>query len=210
MTEQDNDARKADWDEIKAATNRIMSMLDPQGEREYELHDKSFLELVDFWVMLATTSVPSHIKPQFDPVELLKFYTELFSNPEILHAKFSEHIDRIFLLIGSHFNDYGLPVLIENPAIPLSLRENAAQIAVRRRVLLSTKVRSRSVPTFLKNASIHEQGNFSLQAGWSSPKMMRQFREIPPSGRLGENRPEDMLPYRGKQSIKNRDFRFRY
>jgi len=118
MTDQDDDKDR------KADTERLMSMLDPEGERDVDLHSKSFEQLVDFLGMLATVPVPSHIKPQFDPIELLQFYTELFLKPEILHAKFSEHIDRIFLLVGSSFISCGLPILIENPAIPLQLREN--------------------------------------------------------------------------------------
>ncbi len=124
MLAQDDNARKAEIDELMVATERIMSMLDPEGEREYDLHNKSFEEFVDFFGMLATVPVPGHIKPQFDPVELLQFYTELFLKPEILHAKFSEDIDRIFLHIGGDSNSYELPTLIEDPAIPLQLREN--------------------------------------------------------------------------------------
>lgn len=124
MASQDDDARSAEWDELIAATEQIMSMLDPEGEREYDLHSKSFEEIVDFFGMLVTVPVPTYVKPQFDPIELLQFYTELFLKPEILHVKFGENIDRFFSLIGKNFGSYGLPTLMENPAIPLQLREN--------------------------------------------------------------------------------------
>ncbi len=34
---------QAQIDEMIAATDRIMSMLDPEGEREYDLHHKSLV-----------------------------------------------------------------------------------------------------------------------------------------------------------------------
>src|SRR5689334_16447060 len=121
MSTEDDEVHKREVEQLKADTKRIMSMLDPEGEREYDLHNRSFEETVDFFGMLAAVTVPSHIKPRFDPVEMIKFYTDLFHKPEILHAKYSGDIDRIFLLIGNGF-DYGLPTLMENPAIPLQLR----------------------------------------------------------------------------------------
>src|ERR1041384_1523961 len=101
MSIEDDEVSKREWEELKVNTDRIMLMLDPEGEREYELHGKSFEETVDFFGMLASATVPSHIKPRFDPVEMLKFYIDLFQKPEILHAKYSGNIDRIFLLIGN-------------------------------------------------------------------------------------------------------------
>src|SRR5258708_26261877 len=101
MTDQnDNSKPTPDFDDLVETTNRIMSMLDPEGERDYDLHNKTFEQLVDFLGDLAAAPVPSFIKPQFEPVELLQFYTELFTKPENLHANYPDKIDRIFSLIG--------------------------------------------------------------------------------------------------------------
>lgn len=126
MADQDseNDLKAKD-DNLAAETERIMLMLDPEGERAYDLHHQPFEMLVDFFGWLATVTVVSHIKPQFDPVELLQFYTELFLKPEILHEKYSEEIDRILLIIASDdYEPYTIPALLEDPGIPLQLREN--------------------------------------------------------------------------------------
>jgi hypothetical protein len=114
---------QAQIDEMLAESDRLLSILDPEGEREYDLHHKSLEEFVDFLGMLASVTVPSNIKPLFDPVELIQHYTALFLNPGILDAKFSEEIDRIFKLINGVHNGYGVPALLENRAIPLLLRE---------------------------------------------------------------------------------------
>jgi hypothetical protein len=75
--QNEHDESIPSWEELAAETDRIFSMLDPAGEREYDIRNASFEEYIAFFALLESAPVASHIKPLLDPVSLIQFYNEL-------------------------------------------------------------------------------------------------------------------------------------